>query len=492
VVEQAIAGRLSAGVSRALRRPQAVLVLMILAYVVVFGRLTWMQQSNYGTFGFDMGIFDQGIWLLSRFQNPFVTVRGLSLWANHVNPNVLLLVPIYWLGGGPHALYLVQTIALALGAWPVWLLARDKLEEPWSALVVAGAYLLFPSLQWTNWWHFHPEALAVTPMLFAWWFAKNRRWWRYALCVALVVACKEDAALVIVALGLLVAFRFNREVGLFTASIALFWLVIAVEFVIPGGGRPLAQDPIFSDRFGTLGNTLPSIMYNAIRHPSRVLVLALQPNRLDYYRMMFVPVAGLCFLSPAMLIALPALVVNVTSIYGSAYSIRFHYQALIIAAIFIAVTETCGRFAGNPPVRRAAMGLLAATSLAANVAWSPSPIGVKYRSGIWALHKADKVAFDRAVELVPPKAGVSASYTIISHLTHRKHAYEWPNPFRAGNWGIRDLNTHPPTNVDYLVLDTGINAETQPLFDGLVASGGGFVVVYRGGPVVVAKRVSPG
>ncbi|MBA2608773.1 MAG: hypothetical protein H0U92_07545, partial [Actinobacteria bacterium] len=59
-------------------RPALVLGLMVLTYVVVFGTLTWRQQSNFGTFGFDMGIYDQGIWLLSQFKAPFVTVRGLN------------------------------------------------------------------------------------------------------------------------------------------------------------------------------------------------------------------------------------------------------------------------------------------------------------------------------------------------------------------------------------------------------------------------------
>ena len=57
-------------------RPLAVLVALMTLYVAVFGWLTWQQQRNYATFGFDMGIHDQGIWLLSRFEDPYVTVVG--------------------------------------------------------------------------------------------------------------------------------------------------------------------------------------------------------------------------------------------------------------------------------------------------------------------------------------------------------------------------------------------------------------------------------
>src|SRR5207253_1053058 len=151
----------------------------------------------------------------------------LNFFGNHVNPNVVLLVPFYWLGAGPHFLYLVETLALALGAVPVWLLASDALADGWLALCVALAYLLFPALEWINWWHFHPEALAVTPLLFAVWLARKGRWRWYAVCVLLVIACKEDAPLTVLALGALVAIKHNRKAGLITMAGAFGWLVVA-------------------------------------------------------------------------------------------------------------------------------------------------------------------------------------------------------------------------------------------------------------------------
>ena len=50
-------------------RPLWILAGLIAAYIAVFGALTWRQQSNYGTFGFDMGIYDQGIWLSVASRN---------------------------------------------------------------------------------------------------------------------------------------------------------------------------------------------------------------------------------------------------------------------------------------------------------------------------------------------------------------------------------------------------------------------------------------
>ena len=78
---------------RTVPRPVWVLIAMMGAYVAVFGSLTWSQQSNFGTFGFDMGIYDQGIWLMSQFENPFITVRGLDWFGHHVIGITFLFVP---------------------------------------------------------------------------------------------------------------------------------------------------------------------------------------------------------------------------------------------------------------------------------------------------------------------------------------------------------------------------------------------------------------
>src|SRR5688500_14232547 len=102
----------SARLRRSPDGPWLGLFVLVTAYVVVLGWLTLRQQARFGTFGFDMGIHDQGIWLLSQGERPFVTVRGLHYLGHHLNLVSVLFVPAYWLGAGPSFLYVVETLAL--------------------------------------------------------------------------------------------------------------------------------------------------------------------------------------------------------------------------------------------------------------------------------------------------------------------------------------------------------------------------------------------
>jgi uncharacterized membrane protein len=473
------------------RRPLAVLVALVLAYVVVFGRLTWAQQSNFGTFGFDMGIYDQGIWLLSRFKNPFVTVRGLEYFGHHVNPVTLAFVPFYRLGAGPHFLYLVETVWMALGAVPLWLLARDRLGNPWTALVLAAAYLLYPALEWINWWHFHPDALITTPLLAAWLFATRRRWRPFAAAVALALLCKEDAALAVLALGAVLALRGERRVGAATAVAGAAWFVLAARVVIPWANHGVG--PLYEDLFPQFGSSVGEIFLNVLRHPGLVVRLAVQPDRITYYTQLLAPVAFLPLLAPALLlIGAPQAAINAISAHGYTHDIHYHYSAIVIAALFLATVEACARLGDRPSRQRFLVGLVGAAALAGNVAWSPSPLGVRFHSGIWAAPQPKHAAANQALRLVPAGAGVSATYYLVPHLSHRVHIFEWPNPWVVTNWGVRGENPPDPATADYLVVDTALNGQNQALYERLTRPGGEFRVVFSQDGIVVARRARPG
>ena len=107
-------------------------------------------HHSLGTSSYDSGLYDQGIWLLSRFDAPFVTLMGRNLLGDHSSFVLLLLVPLYWLFPAAGTMFFAQSVAIAAGAIPVFLYGRRRLGSEWMALVGAGAYLLHPAVGWAN------------------------------------------------------------------------------------------------------------------------------------------------------------------------------------------------------------------------------------------------------------------------------------------------------------------------------------------------------
>jgi uncharacterized membrane protein len=63
------------------------------SYVVLMLLLCFRLYNYFALFAYDLGIYDQGTWLLSRGQSPFVTVRGMPLFADHLRAENSLHLP---------------------------------------------------------------------------------------------------------------------------------------------------------------------------------------------------------------------------------------------------------------------------------------------------------------------------------------------------------------------------------------------------------------
>ena len=467
-------------------RPRLLLGLVVALYAGFFGVMTWRQHANFASAAYDTGIYDQALWLLSRFEEPFLTVRGMNYFGHHANLSTILLVPAYWLGAGPQFLYLVQTAALALGAVPIFLLARDRLHSERLGAVLGVAYLLHPTLGWINRMEFHPDAFLVPLILFGYWFATHRRWRWFGACVVLALLTKEDAALAVAALGVVFLVRRWWRPGLVLLASGIGWFFLVTKVVIPRANGGL--DPFYGELFAGYGTSATEILRTIVTKPTRLLRDLTEQSRLEYYWHLFAPVAYLAVLAwPVLLVALPQLLVNAITSHTWARDPRFYYSAVPLAVIFVATVEGFAAVADKQVRRRLALLVLAA-AVVTNVAWSPGPVGRGF--GTWAEPDGPRhAAIRRAMRMVPADAGVSASYDVVPHMSHRVDIYDWPEPFVTVSWGMKGSPPPDPDRVDYIVVDsTARMPKTDGVFESLTAPTGDFEVVFEEGPISLAKR----
>ena len=87
-------------------------------FAVVLGIRMITEYRRFAINAFDLGIFDQGLWLLSRFETPFSTVRGLLLFGDHSSHILLPLAPLYWVLPDAEGLLVLAVVVIAVGARP--------------------------------------------------------------------------------------------------------------------------------------------------------------------------------------------------------------------------------------------------------------------------------------------------------------------------------------------------------------------------------------
>jgi uncharacterized membrane protein len=472
--------------------PEGFLFVFLVWWTYEFIRLPMLRHDRFGTFGFDLAIYDQGAWLLSRFKDPFVTIRGLELFGHHASLFLLLFVPFYWLGAGPIFLLVAQVLSQASGAVAIFLLARDVLKSRWAALALGAALLLNPTYQWLTWEFFHPDAFGIGPLLFAYWAARTKRWNWFTVAAILAVLCKEDFALAIAVLGVIVVLRGDRQRGLIVAAASTAYFFFATRVLIPVEN---GIGPFYDTFFGKLGTSPTQVVFNSVRHPTESWKLASAGDRKSWYWKMlapwaFVPLFDLRILA----IALPTILVNILSSFPYTRDYQLHYSAIVVSICAVATVEAIAWVSRRSKERLATQASMVSVvfvvALICSVAWGCAPYSRGYRDGVWPLQFDPRVALkEQAVREVPSSAATSAAYDIDPHMAHRERIYEFPVPWCNINWGVRGEHLDDPANVQYLVLDRTLisSARDNALLADLLSNE--FSIIWQSDNILVAKRI---
>ncbi len=506
----ALAGRLTSpllrldGWLRAARRWPTLLALAIIVAATALAGYSIARHNAFNSKAYDLGLHAQVWWNTSQGRLFAGSVEVDNYLGDHVSPIIVLLAPLYRLWPDARLLLLLQAVALAVGAWPLALLARRQLLPHWpqgahlAALLLAGIYLTYPALGFVNRFEFHEEVFAVPLLLLAFWALEARRLGWMSLALLLALLTKEDVGLTVAAFGLW-AWRRGRAIpvtltgsgaqpapardaseapprpprdrrlqtaGLAWAAIGVTWSLLALFVVIPHF-RGAESDTL--SRYAWLGSGPFDILSAAIQNPGRIAGHVLgEPQRLWMLVKFLLPVGFLPLLSPAILIALPSLAINWLA--GNLYqaSIYFHYAALMIPVVFAAAAYGMERLAragglGGSAQTGPSKGpatfhgsrftltllWLAACALLAvsfDQFWQPRT-GQDDWENYGLTRQIDPAAFRAAAALLPAGGAVAATEAYAPHIANRQGLYLLHDPrilFVADrvDWILVDLTDH--------------------------------------------------
>jgi uncharacterized membrane protein len=420
-------------VRRALVLPGArvLLAAAIAAYAAGFAALSALRHEAFVTGRFDLGNMVQAVWSTAHGHPLRMTdLHGeqISRLAAHVDPILVLFAPLWWIWPSPQLLLVVQAFAVALGAIPVFLLARKHLASSRAALGFGLAYLLYPATGWLTLNEFHPVALATPLLLFAFWYLDEDRLLPFALFAIAAATCKEEIALVVAGFGIWYALARRRwAAGTAIAFVGAAWAVVAIAVVIPHYNAGAESD--FYGRYSEVGGSAGGILKTAFTHPLRVAEAAFSGRDLHYLLQLVTPLAALCLLAPLVLVAaLPELAINLLSSTTTQTSIHFHYTAglippLVIAAIFGA--KRLSRWTLPVALVIVVAALVGNYRLGPIPGWRHLPGGQTFQATAARVTVHDRVA-DRALRLIPDDAVVSATNTLGGHLSARGRVLSFP------------------------------------------------------------------
>jgi uncharacterized membrane protein len=296
----------------------------------------WLYQSG----AFDLGWFDQAVYLISTGQNPIVSFSGFHILGDHAAVILYPLALFYWIYPDVHWLFAIQAIALSIGGLPIYYLSRQAGIDRHQATTIVFAYLLYPLILNKSLFDFHPEVIAVPGFLIAVLAARNSKVVAFYAAILIILSCKAVLSVTVIAMGWwLIVFEKKRNYGAIAITAGSIWFVVSTQFIIPifSGGEAAAVS-----RYSYLGSSVIEIAKNLFIKPNLVLSKVCSLDTLEYIFYLTVPVIwGLSpkYLSP-LLSAIPMLLMNILSTSSAQRSLVFQYSLPILPFLFIVVINT--------------------------------------------------------------------------------------------------------------------------------------------------------
>ncbi len=427
---------------------ELVVIFLSLIYTVYISAASIMRYNNYYTGRFDLGNMVQTVWntLHGNFfimTNPD-SVGQVSRLAFHADFILVLLAPLYALWQDPRTLLIIQSVVIAIGAYFIFLIAKDVLKNKSIAVVLSFAYLINPSVQRANIYDFHAVVLATTFLLATFYFYYKRKYIWFAIFALLAAMCKEQIWLIIALFGILVAVHHRKWIigaGIFMVCTAMFFFLL--EHAIPAAH---GSNHFALEYYSGFGSSTTDIAKAIILQPDKVLMKVLEPDRFHFITQIFSPLGYLSYVFPFFLIfAGPDLLISLLSSNSNLYQIYYQYTATMTPFIFLSaiygiwVLQKLGERSKSLKGFEKRYHISSGTTLASFViiyvlynsiytahAFGPLPGSQEPNTAMFNRPFPDREFIDQFLSHIPQDYTVAASNNIGSHLSQREVIYVLP------------------------------------------------------------------
>lgn len=368
------------------------------ALAVFYSVVAVRRHRHLLTSAYDLGIYDQAVRSYSQGHLPFNTIQGphFDVLGDHFSPVLALLAPLYWIHDSPTTLLVAQSVLIAVGVVPLMRWAQQEVGLG-AALVVAFGYGLSSGVANAVTFDFHEVAFAAPLLSFAAVALGRGRLRSAVLWAAPLVLVKEDLGLTVAVLGLLVAWRGKRLLGLVTAAGGGVASAVAVLVIIPA--------------FNPAGrNTKVGKFGDSIFHQFTVL---LTPDvKIVTLVLLLAPTAFLAVRSPLLLLAVPTILWRFLAVDTSYWGTGYHYGLVLMPVLFAAFVDVLRRRPPGRPWYLAASVVVTAYLVPQN-GFAPA-----LHPALWRTDPAT-AAVAQLLDRIPAGTTVAASNQLVPQLTDR-------------------------------------------------------------------------
>ena len=246
----------------------------------------WFNSSSW-----DLGIFEQAIFLISQGKQPISSLLGFHILGDH---GALILYPLallYKIFPSTYFLFFLQSSSLAAAIYPLKRLSKSTKISKKNLYASYIAFLLYPIVFNVNIFDFHPEVIAFPIVLDIFVSLKTREinpLWKLFLKIFFILTCKITNSFLVIGFGIWLIVKGFRKLGYFFISLSTFWFNFIAFFIIPFFGGENATISRQAEKFGLNDNFVLDIS-TLIKSISQLFIQIFSVSNLEYLFLLILP-----------------------------------------------------------------------------------------------------------------------------------------------------------------------------------------------------------
>lgn len=276
---------------------------------------------------FDFALEQQVVWNTSQGRPFAASVEVNNYLGDHFSLITLPVSLVYKIFPSTLTLFILQTGAVAIAAFGIYLLAKKILQSPAWAMLTLLLFSCYWGIYGLVMFDYHPVVFALPLMIFGIYFAiygnKKQQWWGYFLLVLATLA-KEDMGIFVGSLGIYLALIKKDKRGWALMVYSYIIAVVALMVIIPAF-RGVASDTL--SRYIHIGMPV-----------GEIVGILVNQQHITYLVRMLAPLLLLPLLAPAALLTiLPSVAINYLANYEGQLSLINHYDVATTVGVFWAM-----------------------------------------------------------------------------------------------------------------------------------------------------------
>ena len=386
----------------------------------------WFHSSSW-----DLGIFDQAIYLISQGQKPFSTLLGFHILGDH---GALVLYPLgflYKYFSSTYFLFFIQSFALSVSIFPLYRLSKYLNLSKIATSASYIAFLLYPIVFNVNIFDFHPEVIAFPIVLDLFISVKTNQMnslWELYLKIFFILTCKITNSFLVFGLGIWMIIKGFSKIGISIICFSFLWFISVAFFLIPQFGGQNASLVRQLGKFGINPN-LDFDIFSLVKIGNQLFLQIFNFSNLEYIFLLSLPVLYL-FLSKRRLSFflnlipfLPLLLLNLVSNSYPMKNLVHQYSLFFVPFIAVTIQEslsprlTQGFFNYPKWFQIRAPYLIILWSVLTFLIFSR----FSYFLGPFHNHFASSEARREAISLIKDSSAVLTTNDLVPHLSRRKY-----------------------------------------------------------------------